>query len=151
MREIKFRAFDSKTKKILYNVWPFASLAHVTKGISFDFGTMRAEAKILDIHIYNMMQYTGLKDKNGTEIYEGDILYREFMVLGDIEFNIDGKVIKKPLYREEEYFEVKIPEFYYKLSQLKAGYCDESEENCCSHFEIKGNIYENSALLKEIK
>jgi len=52
MREIKFRAWDKDLHK-MYNKWtviPDDDRSHI------------------------LMQYTGLKDKNGKEIYEGDIV-----------------------------------------------------------------------------
>jgi uncharacterized phage protein (TIGR01671 family) len=52
MREIKFRAWDSKNKKMIY----------------FDLSDTIAPSQD------HIMQYTGLKDKNGIEIYEDDIL-----------------------------------------------------------------------------
>ena len=66
MREIKFRAWDKATKKMWYSSTNggYGSL------IPF-FETV--EAAIEDDSAI-LMQYTGLKDKNGKEIYEGDIV-----------------------------------------------------------------------------
>lgn len=66
MREIKFRAWDKKEKKMHYgNMEMFDDM------IGFRFGHFGVDTSKEDI---KLMQSTGLKDKNGTEIYEGDIL-----------------------------------------------------------------------------
>lgn len=56
MREIKFRAWDNSTKKMYYN----SGLTVTNNNI---------------IHMDGeIMQFTGLKDAEGVEVYEGDIL-----------------------------------------------------------------------------
>ena len=60
MREIKFRAWDKENSKMIYEI-PLET-------VNF-YGSLSEFFKYT-----TLMQYTGLKDKNGVEIYEGDLV-----------------------------------------------------------------------------
>ena len=67
MKEIKFRAWDKNTKIMI--PWD-----HLVKS-RISFKTFRWALVSENSENIELMQYTGLKDKNGIEIYEGDILF----------------------------------------------------------------------------
>ena len=135
MREIKFRAWDKKIEQIVEVLTISWRCGHVEcvhhakdhKGGVYLFnGESKAD--------YELMQYTGLKDKNGVEIYEGDIVRNgasvEKVEYGTIEC-ANGNC------HEEDWF---------SIQAWSAG-----GEPIGTWFEIIGNIYENPELLSKDK
>ena len=76
MREIKFRAWDKKQNKMKQlesmncDVW--FNRGGLNVGENIEYGTHD------EFNFFELMQFTGLKDKNGKGIYEGDILNDPF-------------------------------------------------------------------------
>ena len=121
-REIKFRAWDKRKKEMFYD-W----CIDPDGGWFGDFGEGSEDIalKYYKNGEIEVMQYTGLKDKNGKEIYEGDIV------------QVNGR-------NQEVFFK----DGYFGWGQQHTGTYSfdpfESEE-----IEVIGNIYENPELIKE--
>ena len=64
MREIKFRAWEKSLKQVI-----------PVHNIGLEKRIINTESAWRTFNEIEVMQYTGLKDKNGKEIYEGDVLH----------------------------------------------------------------------------
>jgi uncharacterized phage protein (TIGR01671 family) len=137
MREIKFRAWDKKNKRMFIPI----SFQHGVHGI---YNIIKEKLTSVGSSLYGgdfvLMQYTGLKDKNGKEIYEEDIVgYPVSIYLGE-----DANGIAH--WGDEEIHSTDI-------IFTNGGFT--GRQDTCSlidtkinKIEVIGNIYENPELLE---
>ncbi len=116
MREIKFRAWDTIDKKMIYD-------ANSDIKVYLN-GSISMKGSWVDPEIF-VLQYTGFKDKNGKEIYEGDILRKQLYHNG----KKNGEQISLIKWADKIMFHG------YPLPQ--------------GEIEVIGNIYENPELFKK--
>ncbi len=138
MREIKFRAWDT-VKKVMYSAQELGAdqetLSVDGRGLVNVSGT---STRLSQFHSHLLpLEYTGLKDKNGTEIYEGDILDRLDNIICVVTFE-DGKFGWDISYKH--------PEPNQRKDCFGRSYANQEE---ASKLEVIGNIYENKELLEK--
>ncbi|MFH0779518.1 MAG: YopX family protein [Parcubacteria group bacterium] len=130
MRELKFRAWDGK--KIMYGIMP------VDEHRAVNSNPRDQKAFLHGNFIY--MQYIGLKDKNGKEIYEGDILDHGYYFQTEAEVVWrDGMFLTKELGMSEEKF---IEECVHTHEECMTFLCKVRAEEMM----VIGNIYENPGI-----
>jgi len=145
MREIKFRAWDFKDRE-MHDVWRMGRLNGGWVMYNTGVGNCHYTGKDCAI-----MQYTGLKDENGVEIYEGDVIkYSRLKYKGS---NGHLSKVKDLIHVGELSFnqEKGMFEFHYDFP-TGGGYTSgglEFDDDRFETFEIEviGNIYENPELV----
>lgn len=137
MRDIKFRAYHIEEEKMI-NIENLLSFSN-------DGDIWINENKQIPLNVFSgwaskdfkLMQYTGFKDKNGVEIYEGDLLQS---------FYDDGEIHEVIWHEESASFRVATYlDNRHGGSFAELFFMDDIHENCN---EIIGNIYENTELLE---
>lgn len=116
MRKIKFRAWDPVLKEMI-GIGNFDYVIRFSGKVTM--GSIAANVEL--------MQYTGLKDKNGAEVYEGDVLRLAYETI-----QMDGHVMAKD---DGEWI-------FYKDEMNFLGVHHNRER-----VTVIGNIYENPELL----
>ena len=146
MREIKFKAWDKEKKKMIYNVHTACDVSpELTNGESW-FGAFLENETLSENYKYVVMQYTGLKDKNGKAIFEGDILKTQWQHDGvtNYDYEIIGKII---WWRGFVCWAIESKDRIRPICSLEREQLADAEDG---GIEIIGNIYENPELLKEV-
>lgn len=140
MREIKFRAWDKEKSMMLTSTNQYGE---DEPNVVFSQSSAGAFTRLWEALVrfsesdrFELMQYTGFKDKNGKEIFEGDIITC-IKFVGGKELHSSGKVLHNEpsrMFRSEFYIE-----------ELKTD--KKLDGMLASDMEIIGNIYENPELL----
>ena len=127
MREIKFRAWDKEQKEwVKYSITDNIPIfCHNTSRWRTDREGKR----------FILCQYTGLKDENEGEIYEGDIIKAVSFAkpIGIVKYSDENQAF-----------------IFNDLDKKYRGYSTALMNQFDDGFEILGNIYENPELLKEL-
>ncbi|AAL97890.1 TPA: hypothetical protein VIQ90_001072 [Streptococcus pyogenes] len=132
-----FRAFNKKIQK-MYGVDGFKAIERKIYRCSladdeFRLGHMETIHFIEDnLDDYVLMQSTGLKDKNGVKIFEGDVVKLQYTITSDLEF--------------------------FKVNQFRGGSWRIDNRRRGSELwlrnddcEVVGNIYQNQVLLEKVE
>lgn len=136
--KLKFRAF-LKSNKLMYDVLTLDIIDSKTL-IQNKEKELRGYVRLKDIEL---MQYTGLKDRNGKEIYEGDIvLWKDKSPMSD---GTLSEIV-------EVFWNNKLLEWGVKThSQNKKAYIGSLHDyNIAKELKVLGNIYENKEIIENI-
>lgn len=139
MREIKFRAYVKSLGWML----PVERICFDCKTVEVDLTDGNGDTAEYDFDKVELLQYTGLKDKDDNDIYEGDILF--------IDRYID--------YPDGDYYFVRWEKFGYSVRRYRK-ILDRREVKCVlsvlinssaveNHSKVIGNIYEHPHLLED--
>lgn len=120
MKEVEFRAWEKNLKEMIE-----------VNDINFKGEVINSNDIWRFFDEIELMQYTGLKDKNGKKIYEGDILLYNNHIKGIVWYK-NGAFVRS-----------------YKNSNVYLMYDSFITDGCLDDYEVIGNIHENPELLSQ--
>lgn len=162
MREIKFRVFDTTTHDMYF---PGEDGSQLVIGMSHALDEDKnyialwsEDSEICRTGQAEFMQYTGLEDKNGVEIWVGDIVKQEYQAhirtsydpetLGVTDFeSIEGHFIGEVVTIPSAGACLKNP-IHYSLDEDSNHMTKQYKRIAAYRSEVIGNIYENPELLE---
>jgi len=135
MREIKFRAKD------MSGAWVYGDIIH--KRTAPGEAMIRCKQGIeSDVDVDTIGQYTGLKDKNGKEIYEGDILKHSYWDRAPLDVYQQGG-------KDEYIEEILIVKYGVESGRYYSDLFTDIDMWICEDSEVIGNIYDNPELVEK--
>lgn len=132
---LKLRAWKKYDSPEMFRDIAFIDFNKKLLGVNYKVSKLTTRLDIETLDKFIIMQSTGLKDKNGVEIYEGDVIncrnsFRNPMTgSGSLSINRDFKII-------------------FENGEFKAKGFDIRLKNILSYSEVIGNIYDNPELLE---
>lgn len=133
-KEIKFRLWSKIGKKFIETNNPNLEFVINNNGYLYSIENFYGEIYVLPQMDIEVLQFTGLQDRNGKEIYEGDILKYNFPYDGRL------KHISPVTYLETQ--------ASFGLKDIYGNEIPLYRITANNYFEVVGNIYENPELLE---
>ncbi|MBR4886855.1 MAG: hypothetical protein IKU16_09590 [Muribaculaceae bacterium] len=143
-RDIKFRGRTRRGQWVVGNLIKVKGRRETFIGESFT--PTASQAHIVEPGTIG--QYTGLKDKNGTEIYEGDILRSEDYPFSDNEVKDNYYAVVDWSYDSASFYMTTIKNPRSSVRGASAGNCELMDVEEMEAFEVIGNIHDNQELFR---
>lgn len=128
MREILFRGQKANNEWVYGNLTMIGEFPYISEAMGHENSVFKE----------TVGQYTGLTDKNGTKIFEGDIIQRKYEFNGVVNHIETYKIV---FWDGGFSYAIENDDFPNYI-------CDTEYAICIDEFEVIGNIYDNPKMLK---